>query len=322
MLTAVAVSERIHVVDPDPGVKTSPDFGSGMLWLLRLWDYGYYRVIAEDGYVAERYAFFPLWPLLLRLGGEIGSMAAVGTIVAIAATGAAFVGVAQANPSGSRRRTALALAALPGAFSLLMAYPDALALAAAAWSCVAAARDRWLVAAFLAFGAAAARPNGFLVAIPLLSLAFSSRQRGRWVAAGVPVATFASVNVYFWVRSGSPFAFVEAQGVWGRGGPWRLPETAVQYSWHGLLALFALGLLAVLWRFGTPYRAWFIYAAAVLLVSLASGTVLGIGRHMLFAFPLVWAAADGPRFLRGPVAVVTGLALNVVQILLLVARHP
>jgi hypothetical protein len=125
----------------------------------------------------------------------------------------------------------------------------------------------------------------------------------------MPVATFLAVHAIFWAMSGSTLAFFDAQEAWGRGYSWRFAESAV--GWQGVLALFGLSLVVVLWRFGPRYRPWFLYSAAVLLVSLASGTVLSFGRHMLFAFPLLWAVADGQRLLRSWPFAVAGLVASV-----------
>ena len=140
----------------------------GPLWPLFTWDFGWYRAIAIFGYPNGHggpfYAFFPLWPLILRASGSIPDWAAALGVV-IAASGLAFLGVAAASPSGQRRRAAFALACWPGSFMLLLAYPDALALAAAAWAAALMLRGRPLPAGALGAVAALARPTGFLIEI-------------------------------------------------------------------------------------------------------------------------------------------------------------
>jgi hypothetical protein len=121
-----------------------PHFG-GSLWPLFTWDFDWYRAVAIYGYPHGQggpfYAFYPLWPLILRVSGAIPDWAAAFAVV-VAASAAAFLGVAVASPSGRRRRAALVLACWPGSFMLLLAYPDALALAAAAWAAALALRGR------------------------------------------------------------------------------------------------------------------------------------------------------------------------------------
>jgi hypothetical protein len=327
LLVAVVVSQWVRPHEPSPNVVRSGLLGEGFLWPLRLWDYSHYLTIAHIGYpegaATVQYAFFPLWPAILALGeGTIGA-AALGTIVAVAASAAAFVGVAVANPSGSVRRTAIALACVPSSYVLLLVYPDGLALAAAVWACILASRDRWAAATFLGLVAALARPNGFLVALALLFLARRATGKARWVAVAVPPLAFCCVMAYFWWRSGSMFAFTEAQA-WARGHPWEVllsPFTSTAMLWDGILAGFAVVLCVLLWRSSLD-RMWPIYATAVLAMSLGSGTVWGAPRHMLFAFPLIWAAADtSPRLRWWPLPVL-GACLSIVHVFVMVSHVP
>jgi hypothetical protein len=85
--------------------------------------------------------------------------------------------------------------------------------------------------------------------------------------------------------------------------------------------MIAVGLCVWLWR-RRDYRTWAIYSTAVLAMSLGSGTVTSIGRHMLFAFPLVWAAANGPRIVRNTPFASLGFSLNVFWIFLLRCYYP
>ena len=107
------------------------------LWPLFAWDYNWYHLVAYGGYPdgqgGRQYAFFPLWPLLLRWSGSIPDIVVAAAALAWAASAAAFFGLAERTPR-ARLRTALALACWPGSFVLALAYPDALALAAAAWA--------------------------------------------------------------------------------------------------------------------------------------------------------------------------------------------
>jgi hypothetical protein len=60
----------------------------------------------------------------------------------------------------------------------------------------------------------------------------------------------------------------------------------------------------------------------VIATLLLSGTMQSFGRQSLFAFPIFWAIADGPRWLRSPPLAVVGLAGNVVLVLLLTHFAP
>jgi hypothetical protein len=346
------------------------------LWPLFAWDYNWYEHIARDGYPGghggREYAFFPLWPLLLRGVGTHWDVS-VGAGAAWAASAAAFFGVAGGPPRPLR--SALALACWPGSFALAIAYPDALALAAAAWAAALALRGKPLAAGLLGAVAAVARPNGVLIALPL---AWLGRRSARgWVGAAFPVAAAACVEAYFWARSDDARAFFDAQRLWGRKGPSGLGKWADHLGGvlerHGLLigllavaaavalvfayrryglwptvvgayicavplllaatkslqgfvdsarAALVLPLLVVLWRLGPRYRPWAAYATAVVVLLLLSGTIQSFGRQSLFAFPIFWAIADGPRVLRSPVLAGLGFAANLALVVLLTRFAP
>jgi hypothetical protein len=347
------------------------------LYPLFAWDYNLYRLVADFGYPAHRvgqeYAFFPLWPLLLRwVGHHWDATAALG--VAWASSLAAFFGIAS-GPPAARLRSALALACWPGSFALAIAYPDALALAAGVWAAALAIRGRPLAAGVLGAVAAFARPNGVLIALPLAWI--GRRRPAGWIGAGLPVAAAATVEGYYWARSDHARAFFDAQKLWGRNGPGKLgrwPDhvagvierhgivigplalvaaVALVLAWRrfgpwttvvgayacavpvllaattslqGLVdsarAALVLPLLVVLWRLGERYRPWAAFATVVVALLFLSGTIQSFGRQSLFAFPIFWAIADGPRWLRSPVLAVAGAAGNVVLVLLLTHFAP
>ena len=116
------------------------------LWPLFAWDFNWYDLIADSGYPAR-----PRRPAV-RLLPALAAVAALGR----ARTGTIVVGDrarvgCEPRPRSSASRTgcprsplrsALALACWPGSFALALAYPDALALAAAAWAAAFALRGK------------------------------------------------------------------------------------------------------------------------------------------------------------------------------------
>ncbi len=348
------------------------------LWPLFAWDYNWYHFVAYGGYPdaqgGRQYAFFPLWPLLLRLSGSIPDVVAAAAL-AWAGSAAAFFGVAEGTPQ-ARLRSALALACWPGSFVLAVAYPDAVALAAAAWAAALALRGRLLAAGLVGAVAALARPSGVLIALPLAWLAWAKGPRA-WIGAAAPVAAAAAVEAYFWSHSDNPRVFFDAQRQWGRGGPGRFGDwtghlldvlerhglliallavvvvTAIVLAWRrfglwptaaiayacavplllaatqslegfvdSVRAALILPLLAVLWRLGPRYRPWAAFATVVVGLLLLSGTMQSFGRQSLFAFPIFWAIAEGPRWLRYPPLAVVGFAGNLGLALLLTRYAP
>jgi hypothetical protein len=353
----------------------------GPLWPLFTWDYGWYLFIAQSGYprdvLSPVYAFFPLWPLIMRASGAMADWI-VAFAVVIVASGLAFLGIAVGSPSRRGWRAALVLACWPGSFMLLLGYPDALALAAAAWAAALALRGRPWLAGVLAAVGAAARPTGVLIAIPL-ALVTRSGIPGRVFAAGAPIVAAAAVQIFFWERSGDPRAFFHAQAlpIWERNGPSRLTKWPGHIAdafqahaalivigaivavvlivvlarmfnpWYGAVIgyAFVVGALlfaaqspvsriqsgiaavvfpvvVVLWRLGARYRPWALFATAVVAVSFFSGSVTSFGRQALFAFPLYWALADGPKQFRHPLVAVAAIAANVAYLLTITKYAP
>jgi hypothetical protein len=373
ILLTVAIGLSAGAYTRVPGWLT----GRG-LWPLFAWDYNWYHWVAyqgyPDGFGGREYAFFPLWPKLIRWSGSIPDVVAAAA-VAWAASGLAFLGIAEGTPR-ARLRSALALACWPGSFVLTLAYPDSLALAAVAWAAVLALRGRPLAAGLVGAVAALARPGGFLIALPLALLARGKGPRA-WLGAAAPVAAAGAVEGYFWARSDRATAFFQAQRMWGRKGParfgdwldhiggllerhgvligllavgaaaaivlaWRQfgfwPTAVVAYACAVALLLAAtqsleafvdsaraaliLPLLVVLWRLGPRYRPWAAFATSVIALLLLSGTMQSFGRQSLFAFPIFWAIAEGPPWLRLPPLAVLGFAANLGLVLLLTHFAP
>jgi hypothetical protein len=303
VLGALAVSGAVDIAPLHPHMRSLKSAGHGPLWLLQGWDFRWYRGIATDGYglggIAS-YAFFPLWPALLRVFSWIGPLTVLALATAAAVSGAAFAAVAASHPAGVNRRTAVALAVMPGSFALLLPYGDGLALAAAAVASVAATRARWPLAALLGFAAATARPNAFLLSILLAGIAWRGRGRWRWVAVAAPITGFVAVNGAFWIVSGDMVAFLHAERHWERGSPLDLGWPADPWmDVQPLVAAAAGALLVLLWRGRRRYgTAPALFVGSVITLSLLSGTFAAFSRQMLFAFPLTWVVAD----LRRPYA--------------------
>jgi hypothetical protein len=306
----------------------------GLAWPLHYWDAAWYAQIAAHGYPhhsAREYAFFPVWALLVAgVGVGIGVVWG-GVLLGIVSSLLAFLAVAATSPDHDPRRVAIALACLPGSFALALAYPDALATAtaAAACACAASPRHRRLGIA-LAYAAGMLRTNGFLLAVPLAILAWRTRSRLSIAAACAPIAGLLTVVAAFWAVSGIGLASVDAQSrYWGRTGP-----VATIRMLHGILnqrplwnlvaapgLLLAIYLAVVVWRRGETWRPWAWYTSSVILLSVTSGSFGGIERHLIFAFPLVWALAGDTLLARRSVATI-GAVANVTLCFLLPSYFP
>ena len=135
---------------------------------------------------------------------------------------------------------------------------------------------------------------GALVGVVLVALV--ARRFGRWYAGALAYALVAGALL------------LGAQ----------TPQTRIESA---VLAV-AVPILGVLWWLGPRYRPWALFATAVVAVSFLSGTVTSFARQALFAFPIYWAVADGPRPLRHPLVVVAAVIANVAFALTLAKYAP
>jgi hypothetical protein len=143
------------------------------------WDASAYLTIAQHGYANGPYfqAFFPLYPILIRLGAWSPKAAALtGIAVSIAALTASLYLLYRlvALDFGERaaRTTVLLVAFFPTALFFSAIYTESLFLALSVGAIYAARRGWWARAGLSGALAAATRANGVLVVVPLVILYF------------------------------------------------------------------------------------------------------------------------------------------------------
>jgi Gpi18-like mannosyltransferase len=280
------------------------------------WDSGWYMDIALNWYSRtpsfkthpSTIAFFPLYPACIRgvlwLLGEHNRTAAmlVGVAISNGALLVALVAIRQlvAGYAGghSGRRAVLYVVTFPTGFFLSCFYPESLFLAATALACLFARRNRWLMASVAGAAAALSRPYGIAILLPLLWLYLSSRGwRIRSVRAEVVyllLVPAALVGTLLLLRpfTGHFLAPFEAQAAWHRHltWPWKTLVSAMYFE--GPITFvqqcLAVGAVALsLWALvRLPSRAYGLYALAITIPSLLSGTLMGIGRHVAVVLPL------------------------------------
>ena len=154
------------------------------------WDAAYYLTIATHGYgnlnspTNLRLAFFPLYPLLVKVVGFVMPVIVAGVLISIVALGFALYGVHRLSTLESAHGTAAVrgrasatagLAVLLLAFSPMAVFFSAdyteslfMALAVAAFLC--ARHGRWMWAAIAGLLASATRSPGILLLLPTLLL--------------------------------------------------------------------------------------------------------------------------------------------------------
>jgi uncharacterized membrane protein YqjE len=163
----------------DPARLTAPFSYLGNLLVspLARWDSVWYLAIAGGGYdhAAQRTAFYPVYPLLIRIFGTVFRSDLIGGVVVSLAC--FFIGLVALHrlvtlELGEENANVCVtlLAFSPMAFFFSAVYTESLFLAVSVGSFYLARRGRWWAAGLLGAIAAASRNTGVLLAVPLLLL--------------------------------------------------------------------------------------------------------------------------------------------------------
>jgi len=287
-------------------------------WFLRIATTGY---APGDGSAA----FFPLYPLTVRLVGALPGVGPLGA--ALIVSNAAFLGALLMVHALTRlelgreaaRRTVLFGAFFPTAFFLLAPYTEPLFLLLSISAFWFARRDRWLLAMLAGAGAAATRNIGALLIVALAVEALSQWRHGRLLlprlgaAFGVALGPF-SYLLYWQVRFGDFWAPLDAQRNWQREPTF--PLTAV---WHALtlawryqtwwlidvivVGIAIAGVLVAAFRIPLTYT---VYAGMSVLIPLTftydQRPLTSMPRFMAVVFPAWWGFAIAAERRRPPEA--------------------
>jgi Mannosyltransferase (PIG-V) len=263
-------------------------------WLLELWvraDAGWYLKIVQDGYAAgdQSTAFFPLYPLLVRLvSGLLGGVDVPAALVVTAGAGAtAFVLLHRLTREllgeDDARRAVLLLAVYPATLFLGAVYSEALYLALSIAAFQLARRERWVWAGVVTGLAMLTRTAGVALVPALAVLAWRSGSRRRALAGLAAAFGVAAVwPLYLWRTFGHPLQFLTAQREgWGRdvspAGPLAGLWHAGDATWAALRQV-AAGPFATVnyWPHATDYRPSF-YAAVNLEEAAFTLLLIGLG---------------------------------------------
>jgi hypothetical protein len=265
----------------DPGGVTRPFGAVGDLLVgpAARWDSVWYLDIAHDGYGGSgaRAAFFPLYPLLVKV---VGTLCGSPLVAAIAISLAAFlVALAALHRlaaievgDDAARWAVLSLALFPGSLWFSAAYSESLFLMVSVGAVLAARQERWAWAGALGALGAATRSAGLLLVVPLALLWWDAHRAGRarpralaWVAA-VPLglAAFCGYLAAAGEPADAPFS---SQDTWHRAlaGPWQGVVDGTIAAWDGVRQLLH----------GPPPPLYF---------DRAVGDAMAIGRHNLALF--------------------------------------
>jgi hypothetical protein len=262
----------------DPAGLTLPfagGWGDVLVAPAARWDATWYLAIASGGYdEATRTAFFPLYPLLIRIAGAPGAAVGdpraayllAGIAISLAALPAGLYAVhrltaLELGPPEARTATWL-VALFPAGFAFSAVYTESLFLALSAGALLAGRQGRWRWAGALGALAAATRSTGLLLVVPLALVylygpradragpppggsgwraAIRPRHRPRgdlaWLAL-VPAGLLVYLG-YLALATGDPLAPFSAQDAWYRhfAGPFGGVWDGAVAAWDGVRQL-------------------------------------------------------------------------------------
>lgn len=342
-IVLIAVAARASCVAVGYLAMASAPIGTAptvrnLLTLMEGWDAGFYWSIALGGYDAPLppgntpgllHAFFPVYPLLIRLTmavARVDHIAAGVAVSSVLSTGALFLVREYVRELRMPREVGIAAALLiafaPHSFVFSAIYSESTFLFLLAAAMLALRKRRYLLAGLLAAVLSAARPNG--VVFIVFALAWTLQTMG-WRAFAVPwtdprpflTVALAPLGLvaYWWfcyATTGDAFAQATAYAhVWGWSPDWpwvnlrnHLGGTVVERFWVvGSLAYFAASLLLLRYRlfaeFAFCFACFVLYWTNVLPASLV--------RYSLVLFPIFIALARATVYRPAAVAALVGV---------------
>lgn len=274
---------------------------------LNSWDVVHYLTIAQQGYAnPDLVAFFPGWPMLLRLMSMIPgtSMLLLGTLMSLVASG--FAAAALYRFAGAPGAIAWLLA--PAAVFTMVPYTESVFCAAAFWAWERATSKHWTAAAVLAAVAMSIRVSGLFLIVALAVLAITQAGRrqvrlGRLARLLIPTAVLAGYLLYLRISLGSWTAWYDSQARgWSREFTW--PWVALQHTieaatpggyadsmgWSSVftweLISVAVGVLIVLVSLFRKRWAEAVWVGGQLAAFSTSYWFMSVNRAALLWFPL------------------------------------
>ena len=277
-------------------------------------DASWYCAISEDGYerqpfdssVQRKWAFFPLYPIVLRIARILtGECFGTGVFLSNLFFFLALVFLHKLTlewgfDSETANRALFYLAVYPTSYFFSLPFTESLFLLLTVSSFLAARRERWLLTGILGALASATRSGGVLL-FPALALYSILRYR-TWRPKEmlplllIPVGLVAFM-ILLWRLTGNPLAFKDVQVAWHRQPTFFISTLweylrnyrDVAFAWN----LVALNFAAVLWVLGCGLfllkrREWVfsLYTFTMLFLPLSTSSLQSVTRYTSVIFPI------------------------------------
>lgn len=286
-------------------------------------DSGWYWTIIAKGYEKApftyklaNWAFFPLYPVLVRL---LGSNPWVGILISnLSALLAILIlrnVVMKKYDSSLADRVVMLMLYFPFSYNLSAFRPEGLLLLLIVLTYVFSLERRWGLAGLCGFLAALTKAEGLSVAI-LIAYEYLKSKNFTWrgirmgsIATLGPFAGIVSFSTYLWTVTGDPFAWLKVRAAWGQAS--RLPWTAITayvsrpmfidyggwnlaaINWIVMILSLATATYLVVHSIHKRERDELglgLFAILFILALMASAGSINFGRYALAIFPLfiVW----------------------------------
>jgi Gpi18-like mannosyltransferase len=274
------------------------------------WDAVHYLNIATQGYQGTDMAFFPLYPLLIRMVGALaGNHLVAGLLISNASF---FFGLLylyklleHEYDRAVARRAIFYVSIFPTSVYFTAVYTEALFFMLTVASFYYMRARMWWVAGFLGFLAALTRVEGVLLLVPFLiewsaqCRPFSPRAFYDLIAGALIPLGLALYMAYLWVLRADPLYFSHVQSHWNRqlAAPWVSVVDAFGKIVHASTAqlvanqtleiAFTFLMIAVLlagWHSLRP--SYIAYMGLSILVPMSTSNLMSMSRFALVLFPM------------------------------------
>ena len=274
------------------------------------WDAVHYLDIATRGYQGTDMAFFPLFPMLIRI---VGSLAGNHLIAGILVSSASFFFgllylyklLEREYDRAVARRAIFYVSIFPTAVYFTAVYTESLFFMLTVASFYYMRSKHWWLAGLLGFFAALTRVEGILLLVPFV-MEWYSQERSLRRAALADLAAGALIPLglglymaYLWVLRADPLYFSHVQVHWNRhfAMPWVSIANAYGKILHAsssqIVATQTLEIAFTFLMIGVLLGGWhrlrpsyIAYMALSILVPLSTSNLMSMPRFALVLFPM------------------------------------
>lgn len=308
-LAIVVIAELAAVIIGQRAGVHVQESSHALLAVWGRWDAVHYLDIATQGYQGTDMAFFPFYPLLIRIGGALaGSHLIAGLLISSACF---FFGLLylyklleHEYDRAVARRAIFYVSIFPTAVYFTAVYTESLFFMLTVASFYYMRDRRWWIAGAIGFFAALTRVEGVLLIVPF-AIEWSAQERGGGkrriadLAAGLLIPLGLAVYMaYLWVLRADPLYFSHVQIHWNRhlAPPWVSlvnafgkvlhgpgPQVVANQSLEIAFTLLMIGVLVGGWRSLRP--SYIAYMALSILVPMSTSNLMSMPRFALVLFP-------------------------------------